>query len=92
MVSVSHFETIPREALRLSASLTAASLDKLKDTNSSSSNLLARELKVSKTLSPSALKLKKIKLKKHNANRISSLKTIISKTHKMEATKTTIIK
>jgi hypothetical protein len=54
--------------------------------------LLARELKVSKTLSPSALKLKKIKLKKHNANRISSLKTIISKTHKMEATKTTIIK
>jgi hypothetical protein len=60
------------------------SSDASKDINNSASNFSARDWKVLKMLSPKALKLKKIKLKKHKASKISSIKTINSKKHKTE--------
>ena len=50
----------------------------LNEINKSDSNLDARELKLSETETDNVLKQKKIKQKKHNAKRISSLKTINS--------------
>ena len=68
------------------------SLDELKDTKRSSSNFVARDWKVSKIDSPIELKLKKIKLKKHSANKISSLNTTNSKKHITENKKSDTMK
>ena len=64
----------------------------LKEISKSSSNLAARDWKISKIESPIELKLKKIKLKKHKANKISSLKTTISKKQRTENKKRETIK
>ena len=51
----------------------------LKDVIRSFSCWAARDKKVSETVAPKLLKIKKIKDKKHKVNKTSSLKTIISK-------------
>lgn len=87
-----NFVKKPRDKRRSENFETRPVFEELKEISKSSSNLAARDWKVSKIESPIELKLKKIKLKKHRASKISSLKTTISKKQRMEKKKRETIK
>ena len=87
-----NFETKPRDDKKLSNFETRDFLVKPKDKSKSASNLAARDWNISKTESPKVLKLKKIKLKKQRANKISSLNTMNSKKQRIENKKREAIK
>ena len=63
-----------------------------KDTNKSTSNLVARDDSVLKTLLPTLLNMKKTKQKKHIASKISSSKTITSIKQRNENKRVEIMK
>ena len=79
-----NFVKKPRDKRKSENFETRPVFEELKEISKSSSNLAARDWKVSKIESPIELKLKKIKLKKHKASKISSLKTTVSKKQRME--------
>ena len=87
-----NFVKKPRDRRKSENFETRLVFDELKEISKSSSNLAARDWKVSKIESPIELKLKKIKLKKHKASKISSLKTTVSKKQRMEKKKRETIK
>ena len=87
-----NFVKKPRDKRKSENFETRPVFEELKEISKSSSNLAARDWKVSKIESPIELKLKKIKLKKHKANKISSLKTTISKKQRTENKKRETIK
>ena len=87
-----NFVKKPRDRRKSENFETRLVFEELKEISKSSSNLAARDWKVSKIESPIELKLKKIKLKKHRASKISSLKTTISKKQRMEKKKRETIK
>ena len=87
-----NFVKKPRDKRKSENFETRPVFEELKEISKSSSNLAARDWKVSKIESPIELKLKKIKLKKHRASKISSLKTTISKKQRIEKKKRETIK
>ena len=87
-----NFETKPRDARRLENFARIVCLEISKESNKSASNFKARDWNVSKTESLMVLKLKKIKLKKQRANKISSLKTMNSRKQRIEKTNSEAIK
>ena len=87
-----NFVKKPRDRRKSENFETRLVFEELKEISKSSSNLAARDWKVSKIESPIELKLKKIKLKKHKASKISSLKTTISKKQRTENKKRETIK
>lgn len=87
-----NFVKKPRDKRKSENFETRPVFEELKEISKSSSNLAARDWKVSKIESPIELKLKKIKLKKHKASKISSLKTTVSRKQRMEKKKRETIK
>jgi len=90
--STANFDENPRAWLCAAKRSTIFIFSDSNETSKSDSNFVARDCNDSKTVVPKLLKQKKIKEKKHKANRISSLNTMNSKKHKTEKIKRDTIK